>query len=161
MTTIACNREIMAGDSLVTCSELTNYRAKKLFRIGGAIFGVSGDNKAIAKFVLWQQSSDKLDRPTFDEFEDLAVLELRGDGIYLWDTDLFPERIEDEQQNYAVGSGNCLALYCMRELDHSPEKAIAETCKIDTMCAPPVRWMKLNGEEGEYKPVVRKAATPQ
>lgn len=156
MTTIACNREVIAGDSLVTCEELTNYRARKLFRIGGSIFGVSGHNKAIAKFMLWQQSSDKLDRPIFEEGDDLAVIELRGDGVYLWDPDLFPERIDDEEQNYAVGSGHILALYCMRELKFSPEKAISETCKIDTMCAPPVRWMRLDGTEGVYKVETKK-----
>lgn len=156
MTTIACNREVIAGDSLVTCEELTNYKARKLFRLGGSIFGVSGDNKAIAKFILWQQSTDKTERPHFKHYDDLAVIELRSDGIYLWDTDLFPEKIEDEQGNYAVGSGHILALYCMRELGHSPERAIAEVCKIDTLCSPPVRWMRLDGSEGTYKGEAKK-----
>lgn len=152
MTTIACNRDIIVADSLVTCNELTNYKARKLYRVGGSIFGVSGDNDAIAKFMHWQRQADKNERPAFNETSDLAVLELRGDGLYLWDTDMYPEQIDDDEQNYAVGSGHILALYIMRELKQSPEKAISEVCKIDTLCAPPVRWMKLDGSEGVYKP---------
>lgn len=149
MTTIAANREMIVCDSLVTCEGLLNYTTTKLYRIGGSIFGASGDTDAIAQFMRWVKSDRSADAlPDFDDDADLAVLELRPDGIWLWDTGLFPDRIEDAEQNYAVGSGDKVALYCMRVLGMSPTEAVVEVCKIDTHSGPPVRWMKLDGSEG-------------
>jgi hypothetical protein len=158
MTTIACNRDMMAADSLVTCGSQRNYQTSKIWRHGRSIFGAAGDSKAIAAFRRWIGSYAPgwpamlrgLADAGFADGADFSALELRDDGIYIWDSGLFPDRLEDEEQNYAIGSiGAGVALYCMRVLHDGPVKAVTEACRVCTESGPPVRWMKLNGEEGE------------
>ncbi len=149
MTTIACDRTTMAADSLVTCSGQRNYLTAKIWRQGNSIFGAAGDCAAIAKFRRWMDAGQPADAPEFDDDADLEAIELRPNGIYIWDTGLYPDKLEDEEQNYAIGSiGSGVALYVMRVLNQGPVEAVREACRVDTESGAPVRFMKLDCTEG-------------
>ena len=150
MTTIACDRTTMAADSLVTCSGSRNCQTAKIWRHHRSIFGACGDCPAIAKFRRWVEAGmPQTEVPTFDDDADLGVLELRPDGIYIWDVGLFPDRLEDAEQNYATGSiGAGVALYAMRVLNMSPADAMREACRVDTESGAPVRYLTLDGTGG-------------
>jgi ATP-dependent protease HslVU (ClpYQ) peptidase subunit len=135
VTTIACNRREMAGDSCVTYDDLGvgtgQYSSRKIHRIGKSIFGERGESTAEVPILLdWIRGGCKAKkRPTLTKNADFFLLELSPDGIFLWTHHVARERVDEP--NFAIGSGAKVALYCMRHLGMTPEKAVQEAAKVD------------------------------
>lgn len=145
MTTIACNRRLMAADSCVTVDGVgtDRYLGVKLHAIGRSIFGETGDNCNETGLALeWIRAGRKVkSRPKLSEHADFLLLELNPEGIFLWSPRLTSEPIIEE--NMAVGSGRKVALYCMRVLKMTPAQAVFEASKMDEWTKPPVIELKL------------------
>jgi hypothetical protein len=145
MTTIACNRSQMAGDSLLTCTDIGTgaYLSTKVRRIGKSIFGECGENCEESGLAWeWLQSKRKPDaRPEFQEDADFYFLELSPSGIFVWNFSLTRETVLED--NMAVGSGRKVALYCMRYLGMTPAEAVTEAAKVDHHTRAPVVVMDL------------------
>jgi hypothetical protein len=151
MTTIAADFSagVMAADSRVVVDDLGAYGTSKLRRIKGSIFGCCGTNCGKVAAVLdWiEAGKPEKKRPNITDKDDFFLLEMRSDGLYFWDTDLLPERLDEP--HYGIGSGRKIAIYCMRYLGMDPTQAVHEACKVDVVySAPPVRWMNMDGTEG-------------
>lgn len=147
MTTIACNRESMAGDSQVSWDFHKGYSCPKIFRIGTSIYGIAGDNFGNV-FIEWAQEGFKTKaKPaiwSLSNFEliDFDVLELAPDGIWLWDKHLVRMGVKDD--SFSIGSGSKFALVFMRKMALTPEQAVLECCEFDDYTRGPVDVMYLN-----------------
>lgn len=149
MTTIAANRSLMAGDSwCVPDGGDRGFLTDKIYRgSNGSVFGLCGDDVAWL-LMEWLISDRREPRPEFREGDDFWVLELDPTGqLWLWDKRLVRTRIIAD--DYAIGSGCDVALYCMRVHKMTPQEAVVEACKLDIDNSKlPVRWMALDGSEG-------------
>lgn len=141
MTTIACNKESIAGDQWVTWDGHRGYRTPKLFHIKDSIYGTAGD-WAGGVFIEWAKEGFKVKSkpqfmhyPAWDEME-FDILELAPDGIWLWDKYLVRTQVNED--NYAVGSGGKAAIIFMRELGLTPEQAVLKACDFDEYTKEPV-----------------------
>lgn len=142
MTTIACNRREMAGDSCLTFEDIGigtgQSPTKKLHRIGKSIFGERGENMAGVHIMLdWiRDGAVPEDRPEkMPKGANFYLLELSPKGIFLWTSDF--ERDVLDEPNFAIGSGAKAALYCMRYLNKTPLEAVAEAAKVDAYTKAP------------------------
>ena len=132
MTTVACDGKSVAADQRVSWDDNAGFRSPKVFRIGGSIFGLRGDNYANV-FLEWAKSGFRSElKPVFPDpvaEVDFTVIELAEDGMHMWDHMLVRVPILDK--NYAIGSGHKVALYAMRVLKLAPGAAVHEASKID------------------------------
>lgn len=68
MTTIAATKYMMAADTKITVGESWFY-GPKMYRIGRAVVGCSGDSTAIEKFLAWYRKprmrQDECEEATF------------------------------------------------------------------------------------------------
>lgn len=139
----------MAGDSwCVPDGGDRGFLTDKIYRgASGSVFGLAGDDVAWL-MMEWLISDRKGPQPDFREGDDFWVLELDPTGqLWLWDKRTVRTRIIADE--YAIGSGMDVALYCMRVLGKSPADAVTEACKIDVENSRlPVRWMDISGGEG-------------
>ena len=145
MTTIACNLNEMAADSLVSDDYIGVgvYLGVKLHVIHGSLFGEAGECvNGVGLALDWLRNDrKKYLPPTPEEDWDWRLLELSKDGIFVWDTWMRREPIREASM--AIGSGRKVALYCMRILGMSPEQAILEAAKVDHHTRPPVAVERL------------------
>lgn len=137
MTTIAAcfsKREI-AADSMVTL-EGACYSVNKLRKGVMSVYGAAGEWDACLKF-LQAIESGKL-----EELEiDVTLLELRKDGLWVYESCLLPSKIKDDF--YAIGSGAPYAIAAMR-LGCTPSEAVAIACEFDPASRLPVDTLYLN-----------------
>lgn len=136
MTAIACNRQMMAADSLST-SDGTKSRAVKIFRVGDEIVGFAGEIQCGLAFVDWYRDRSRI-KPDIDNF---SALVLSKDGITQYENRLVP--IPIFEQFAAIGSGQDAALAAMHA-GKSPKEAVAIACKVRSDCGTPVKVMKLD-----------------
>lgn len=134
MTTIACNLKEMAADSQVSGDSSVPFATKKLWRHGDSLIGLCGMLGPAMKFIQWRHAGGE--HPKFRDDDYFMALELTPMGILYWDQHLVPAPVLEEE--YAVGSGGDVALYCMRIRGMGPARAVAEACKIDPYSAEPV-----------------------
>ena len=136
MTTIAAKVSTgeIAADTMVSDDE-TFYSASKL-RIGkDSIYGACGTWKQIITAFNHMESGTK------DwESDDVEVLELRADGIYVYDGISIPTKLINDF--WAVGSGAPFALAAMH-LGLSPLQAVELACKYDVGTRGPIEHYKL------------------
>lgn len=132
MTTIVASKKHgkMAADRKVTdAGSNTRYRARKVRTVGESLVGCAGDSAAIAKFVRWLEAgADQDDRPKFDKDHTLVALVLNPSGLFLFDSNLEPDEVDDDF--YAVGSGAQAALAAMH-LGVDPRRAVEIAAKVD------------------------------
>jgi hypothetical protein len=142
VTVIACTLEEMAADSLCHEDDTSHYHADKMMRLqDGSIIGGAGNHPE--KIMDWiRRGSPDNDRPEFKTKEDdFSILHLTHDGIYLYVNSLVPHKLKE--QNYAIGCGGEIALYCMRVQKMPPVEAVRETLKINLFCGGEVDCMRL------------------
>lgn len=140
MTTVAAKVSTgeIAADTMVSDDE-TFYSASKL-RIGkDCIYGACGTWKHIITAFNAMETGAK----EWDSESDIEVLELRADGIYIYDGTPIPFKILNDF--WAVGSGAPFAIAAM-ELGLSPLKAVEIACKYDVGSRGPIEHYKLEGE---------------
>lgn len=132
MTTIACNRQEMAADSLAV-TDNRKCRVRKLFRGRGAIIGVSGSAEHAVMFVHWYHNgADLNDRP---RDLDIGALVLDKNGVFRYEGNCYPYEVLDEFA--AVGSGADAGLAAMI-MGATPERAVTVACEVDLHTGPPV-----------------------
>ncbi len=124
MTTIVCNREVMAGDTLLVAA--TKAHGIKVFKCRGACVGVAGTFVHCMEFVDWYKKGAKGEPP---EMEEVDALVLTKDGRILC-FDHHHSFFEVTDDFAAIGSGGAAALAAMY-MGASPEQAIKVAGKVD------------------------------
>jgi hypothetical protein len=146
MTTIAARASTgeIAADSMVSGDD-SFYLVEKLRKGKASIYGACGDWDKILKFYQVLESGGDLDSDT-----DVTVLELRNDGIWIYEGTIIPARIKNDF--WAVGTG---ANWCMGALaaGASLMKAMEIACNYDTSSRGPIDYMKLGGVRGRKKSI--------
>lgn len=125
MTTIACNRDEMAGDTLLHADTVSH--ATKVFRHKGACVGVSGEYVSCIEFVRWWKSGAEGEPPDMQEVDALV---LTKDGrILCYNHHHAFFKVDDKFT--AIGSGAAAALGAMH-MGATPKEAIKVASKVDS-----------------------------
>jgi ATP-dependent protease HslVU (ClpYQ) peptidase subunit len=138
MTTIACNREMMAGDSLGT-ADSESFTIRKIFRKGSTLIGAAGECSDIPKFVAWFGSKESIP----DLREDFTAIILTAEGIFTCTKDCQMIHVLDPY--YAIGSGRQGAMVAM-DKGEDPRQAVASACKRDLYSGGRIDVLKLKGK---------------
>jgi len=149
MTTIAAKASTgeIAADSMVSGDD-SFYLVEKLRRGENSIYGACGDWDKILSFYQALESKSSPDSDT-----DVTVLELRSDGIWIYESTIIPAKIKNDF--YAIGTGAGYALAAMH-LGLSPAEAVKLACLYDTSSHEPVDAMTFSGRKrGSTKKSVR------
>jgi len=121
----------MGSDLQATHGDL-KYTARKIYPIGRALIGAAGTVTAICKFIRWMEGGGKNKlRPTFEKRDSLSAMVLTPSGIFMYDTSLEPDEIDDAF--VAVGSGSAAALGALHA-GADVQNAIRITCRLDANC---------------------------
>jgi len=140
MTTIAARASTgeVAGDSMVSGDD-SFYLVEKLRRGENSIYGGCGDWDKLLKFYNSLESGADLDSDT-----DVTVLELRSDGIWIYESTIIPAKIKNDF--WAIGTGANFAIAAMH-LGLSPAEAVKLACLYDTSSHEPIDVMTLSGRK--------------
>ena len=140
MTTIAAKASTgeIAADSMVSGDD-SFYLVEKLRRGQESIYGGCGDWDKLLKFYNSLESGADLDSDT-----DVTVLELRSDGIWIYESTIIPAKIKNDF--WAIGTGANFAIAAMH-LGLSPAEAVKLACLYDTSSHEPVDVMTLSGRK--------------
>ena len=140
MTTIAAKASTgeIAADSMVSGDD-SFYLVEKLRRGENSIYGACGDWDKILSFYQALESKSSPDSDT-----DVTVLELRSDGIWIYESTIIPAKIKNDF--YAIGTGAGYALAAMH-LGLSPAEAVKLACLYDTSSHEPIDVMTLSGRK--------------
>jgi hypothetical protein len=136
MTTIAArfSTKEIAADSMVS-SDDSFYCVEKL-RVGKvSIYGGCGDWDKLLKFYQAIESGGELDSDC-----DVTILELRHDGLWVYESTIIPAKIKNDF--WAVGTGANYAIAGMH-LGLSPAEAVKLACQYDTSSNEPIDSMML------------------
>ena len=138
MTTVAASLTHMeiAADSMCSGAD-TFYLVEKLRRGKLSVYGAAGDWDKILKFYEALENKGDLDSEC-----DVEVLELRADGIWIYESTIIPARIKNNF--YAIGSGAGYALAALH-LGKSPREAVEIAALFDPGTRGPIDVMKLGG----------------
>lgn len=135
MTTIACNKDVMAADSQATASNRSS-KVIKIFRVNGDIIGYSGTAEDGLIFAEWYKN--KTSPPELDS--DFGALVLTGDGtIYEYGSKLM--KMEVLEDFYAIGSGSDIAMGAM-SAGADPKQAVKIAARFDVYTGEPVKTFK-------------------
>jgi hypothetical protein len=139
MTTIAARFSTgeIAADSMVSGDD-SFYLVEKLRRGKDCVYGACGDWDKILKFYQAMELGSDLDSDI-----DVTVLELRNDGIYIYESTIIPARIKNDF--WAIGTGANFAIAAMH-MGASPRDAVAISCTYDTSSHEPIDEVKLMGK---------------
>ena len=146
MTTIAARVSTgeIAADSMVSGDD-SFYLVEKLRKGKASIYGACGDWDKILKFYQVLESGGDLDSDT-----DVSVLELRSDGLWVYEGTIIPARIKNDF--WAVGTGANYAIAAMH-LGCSPKEAVEIACLYDSCSNEPIDVLKLEGRRGTKKSI--------
>ena len=150
MTTIFAYRDAMYADSGVSDEGLV-FPAAKLFRVGDAIIGTSGESCLTRVFMeqLGRGVFDPPDPPKSRDCWDFSALVLTPEG--LWHYGPYFDGDQVLGIYHAIGSGGSSALAALHALRARCEGVNPILCvecaiKVDSYSHGPVQWMRL----GEY-----------
>ena len=140
MTTIAAKASTgeIAADSMVSGDD-SFYLVEKLRRGQESIYGGCGDWDKLLKFYNSLESGADLDSDT-----DVTVLELRSDGIWIYESTIIPAKIKNDF--WAIGTGANFAIAAMH-LGLTPAEAVKLACLYDTSSHEPIDVMSLSGRK--------------
>jgi hypothetical protein len=140
MTTIAARASTgeIAADSMVSGDD-SFYLVKKLRKGQESIYGGCGDWDKLLKFYNSLESGADLDSDT-----DVTVLELRSDGIWIYESTIIPAKIKNDF--WAIGTGANFAIAAMH-LGLTPAEAVKLACLYDTSSHEPIDVMSLSGRK--------------
>jgi len=111
------------------------YLVEKLRKGKESIYGGCGDWDKLLKFYQAIESAGDIDSDT-----DVTILELRNDGIWIYESTIIPARIKNDF--WAIGTGAGYAIAAMH-LGLSPKEAVAVACLYDTSSHEPIDTMTL------------------
>jgi hypothetical protein len=140
MTTIAARASTgeIAADSMVSGDD-SFYLVEKLRKGQESIYGGCGDWDKLLKFYNSLESGADLDSDT-----DVTVLELRSDGIWIYESTIIPAKIKNDF--WAIGTGANFAIAAMH-LGLTPAEAVKLACLYDTSSHEPIDVMTLSGRK--------------
>ena len=140
MTTIAAKASTgeIAADSMVSGDD-SFYLVEKLRKGQESIYVGCGDWDKLLKFYNSLESGADLDSDT-----DVTVLELRSDGIWIYESTIIPAKIKNDF--WAIGTGANFAIAAMH-LGLSPAEAVKLACLYDTSSHEPIDVMTLSGRK--------------
>jgi ATP-dependent protease HslVU (ClpYQ) peptidase subunit len=150
MTTIAARFSTLeiAADSRVSGNDI-QYHVEKLRRGSQSIYGGAGDwDKLLTMFQALEACVT-----TLDDDCDVEVLELRLDGIWVYEGTLLPARIKNDF--YAIGTGSAYAIAAMH-LGKSPKEAVEIASIYDPGTGGPVDCWSLDRDALPMKKAARK-----
>ena len=144
MTTTAAkfSTKEIAADSMVSGDD-SFYLVEKLRRGKESIYGGCGDWDKLLKFYQAIESGGELDSDC-----DVTILELRHDGIWIYEGCIIPARIKNDF--WAIGTGAGYAIAAMH-LGMTPQEAVAIACLYDTSSNTPIDSWKLGGIRASTK----------
>lgn len=140
MTTIAANLYEMAADTRVTWDDDTTSSSVKIYTIGSAILGATGDVDEIAKFIEWYTNGSVGKQPK--RSKDFRVIRLNSEGLHIIDSNSYWLKLDDKF--FAVGSGGQFAIGAM-EMGATPENAVRIAAKHDLFTNSSITVFKLKG----------------
>jgi hypothetical protein len=111
------------------------YLVEKLRKGKESIYGGCGDWDKLLKFYQAIETSGDIDSDT-----DVTILELRNDGIWIYESTIIPARIKNDF--WAIGTASGYAIASMH-LGLSPGEAVAVACLYDTSSHGPIDTMTL------------------
>lgn len=136
MTTITCNRKMMAADTQMD-SNGTISQGRKIFEVNGDLIGFAGLVSEGLKFVQWYATQDEEDEISL---EDTIAVVLTSKGLILaYETNIPMEVLGD---HYAIGSGEQGALVAMDQ-GHNPIEAIKIVSRRDAYTGSEVFYKEL------------------
>ena len=140
MTTIAAKASTgeIAADSMVSGDD-SFYLVEKLRSGQTSVYGGCGDWDKLLKFYNSLESVADLDSDT-----DVTVLELRSDGIWIYESTIIPAKIKNDF--WAIGTGANFAIAAMH-LGLTPAEAVKLACLYDTSSHEPIDVMTLSGRK--------------
>jgi hypothetical protein len=124
------------------------YSVCKLRQWKEGVAGAAGDWVQILKFFNSIEQGGDLDSDC-----DIECMELRGDGIYMYESTIIPARIKEPF--YAIGTGSAYAMAAMH-LGASPREAVEIAALYDPATRGPIDVMRL-GESSASKAIARRA----
>ncbi len=131
MTTIVCDRKVMAADTRVTGGGSICHESK-IVRIGTSLYGLAGDADLGLILLEWLRSTRNrlvLYKHIPEGWRnDVVIMELNPAGIVLWNGWGVGRKILD--QSYAIGSGGPIALGLLRK-GHSLQDCLAGAIEQD------------------------------
>lgn len=143
MTTIVASVDhgCMAADQRCSIEGSPHYKATKIFRIGGSLFGTAGDGMMGLLMIDWLQKGGKNRAALYKLWADyersaFVLIELNERGLFLWDGWAIPEKLNDSC--YAIGSGAFSALAAM-QAGKSPEDAVKSAINLDQYSGDPIQ----------------------
>ena len=145
MTTIAAKFSTLeiAADSMIS-GEDSFYMASKLRMGKNSIYGACGDwDKCLKAFQLIETSAKE-----WDSDLDVTILELRHDGIWVYESTIIPVKLKNDY--WAVGTGANFAIAAMR-LGNSPATAVSIAAEFDPFTHPPIDSLKLEVRRASTK----------
>lgn len=135
MTTIAMNKDMMAGDSQVTSGNRKS-RTQKIHKVDGDIIGFCGGLEDGLLFVDWYKH--KGDKPPIDEDFGALVLTKSGE-MYEYGSKLVKAEIKEPFAS--IGSGSDIAIGAM-EMGANPRDAVKIAAKWDAFTKCPVKTLR-------------------
>jgi hypothetical protein len=144
MTTIAARVSTgeIAADSMVSGDD-SFYLVEKLRKGKNSIYGACGDWDKCLKMLQVLESGGDLDSDT-----DVSVLEIRSDGLWVYEGTIIPARIKNDF--WAIGTGANFAIAAMH-CGKSVLEAVEIACMYDTSSHGPIDYMRLGGRSGRAK----------
>ena len=144
MTTIAASlvHKQIAADSM--CSgEGSYYSVCKLRQWKDGVAGAAGDWVQILKFFNSIEHGGDLDSDC-----DVECMELRADGIWVYESTIIPACIKEPF--YAIGTGSAYALAAMH-LGKSPKEAVEIAALFDPATRGPIDVITIGGKKNGIK----------
>lgn len=143
MTTVAAKFSTLeiAADSMVS-GEDSFYMVSKLRHGKNSIYGACGDWDKVLKAFQLIEVGDK----EWESDLDVTILELRSDGIWIYESTIIPVRLKNDY--WAVGTGANFAIAAMR-LGNSPATAVSIAAEFDPFTHHPIESYKLEVHDGK------------
>lgn len=144
MTTVAASLDCMeiAADSMCSGDD-GHYLVEKLKRGKQSAFGAAGEWDKILKFYEAIEKGGELDSDC-----DIEVLELRHDGLWVYEGTIIPARIKN--RFYAIGTGAGYAIAAMH-LGKSPKEAVQIAALFDPGTGGPIDVITLEKKSNVSK----------
>jgi len=139
MTTIVCDRSVMAADSRCTVGDVY-FPTQKVWVLPGVILGVAGSGRAMSRTLQWFIDGMPKAKPDIEKGSFTGLL-LTRDGIFMVDETCFIEPIKRPFHAIGTGAGPAIAaMMCGKR----PADAAEIACQIDPSTGGPVRVYRLS-----------------
>lgn len=138
MTTVACDGQTVAADTMQVGSYIDPVAFQKIHRVGRTIIGVAGDIAQCSVFIRWFKDQSK-PKPSPENMKDFEAMVVRDDTAYYYDELL---ELVETGLPCAIGSGSKFAMAAMLA-GADAVKAVKIAMKLDIRTGGKVRTIKI------------------